>query len=180
MNRITLCIGGCRSGKSRYAQELAESLSANRRCYLATCLPRDDEMKARIAKHQADRDHTWRLVETPVRLPEAIAEESGRADVILADCLTLWMTNLLLDPDESENIGNRLAALEASLAAARCPVILVSNEVGCGIVPENRLAREFRDRAGEMNQRVAEAADSVVWTVAGIPLFIKGTPPQAD
>lgn len=180
MNPIVLCIGGCRSGKSRYAQELAESLHPDGRCYIATCVPHDAEMKQRVADHQAQRDATWRLVEAPIGLPEAIVGESGRAKVILADCLTLWMTNLMLDPEETGNIGNRLAELESALTVAQCPVILVSNEVGCGIVPENRLAREFRDRAGQMNQRVAAAAHTVVWTVAGIPVFIKGTPPHPD
>jgi adenosylcobinamide kinase/adenosylcobinamide-phosphate guanylyltransferase len=173
MKKITLVIGGCRSGKSRRALDLAEQVSENRKIFIATCVPYDDEMKQRVVNHQKERSPDWATVEAPIRLPEAIIENSQNADVILADCLTLWVTNLLLDPDEAEKIEDHIRHLTESLDMAKCPVILVSNEVGAGIVPENKLARQFRDIAGKINQTVAAHADTVIWMVAGIPVTIK-------
>lgn len=173
MKKNTLVIGGCRSGKSSRALELAEQVSGSRKIFIATCVPYDDEMKQRVANHQKERPPGWTTVETPIRLPDAIIENSRNADVILADCLTLWMTNLLLDPDEAEKIEAHISRLTESLEMAKCPVILVSNEVGAGIVPENKLAREFRDIVGKTNQTVAAHADTVIWMVAGIPVTIK-------
>jgi len=166
-------IGGCRSGKSSHALELAERISENRKTFIATCVPHDDEMRERVTKHQQERHSGWATAEVPILLPEAILENSRKADVILADCLTLWITNLLLDPDESEKIDEHIRKLTKSFEKAQCPVILVSNEVGAGIVPENKLSREFRDIMGATNQRVAACADRVIWMVAGIPVTIK-------
>ncbi|GBC64014.1 bifunctional adenosylcobinamide kinase/adenosylc obinamide-phosphate guanylyltransferase [Desulfonema ishimotonii] len=173
MKDITFVVGGCRSGKSGYGQRLAESVSDKNRIFIATCVPYDDEMRDRVKKHREVRDRNWTTVEAPILLPEAIVESSRKGAVVLADCLTLWVTNLLLDPAESERVDGHIEKLIAALGRAECPVILVSNEVGCGIVPENKLARLFRDIVGTVNQSVASASDHVVWTVAGIDVKIK-------
>ncbi len=174
MPKITFVIGGCRSGKSRHAQELAEATAPANRVYVATCVPYDDEMRDRVRKHQADRDRTWKTVEAPLDLPDTIRDTSRESGVLLVDCLTLWTTNLLLDPERSDRMPLWIDRLAEALEAAQCPVILVSNEVGGGIVPENALARQFRDWVGTLNQRIAACADRVIWTVAGIPVTIKG------
>lgn len=178
---ITFVTGGCRSGKSRHAQAMAEAAAPTNRVYIATCVPRDEEMRDRVRRHQADRDRSWTTVEAPIDLPGAMAEQRRQAAVVLADCLTLWTTNLLLDPAEADRTNTHLQNLTNALSGDGCPVILVSNEVGCGIVPENTLARRFRDLVGFVNQRVAATADRVVWCVSGIPVTIKGptTPPSA-
>lgn len=164
-------LGGARSGKSRYAEALITRLPSPW-VYFATAQAFDDEMRARIAEHRARRAAEWRTVEAPLALPDAL-RNAGNAPV-LVDCLTLWLTNLILaDAD--------LAAAEASLDAAldrAAPTVLVSNEVGLGIVPDNALARRFRDHAGRLHQRLAARADRVVFTVAGLPLFVKGGPDE--
>jgi len=167
-------IGGCRSGKSRYAQEFAESIAADRRIFIATCVPQDEEMQDRIARHQRQRDDSWMTVEAPIQLPQAVAEHSREASVVLVDCLTLWITNLLMQPADDASIADHVERLVEAVRHAGCPVILVSNEVGTGIVPENKLARQFRDLVGLANQRLAAYADTVVWMAAGIPVRIKG------
>jgi adenosylcobinamide kinase/adenosylcobinamide-phosphate guanylyltransferase len=169
----TLVIGGCKSGKSRHALDLAEGYGL-RKIFMATCIPRDDEMKERVARHKAERDGQWRTLDVPVDLPEAIAEHGRDGNVILVDCLTLWITNLLMQPATCGSVAARVEALVTALARATSPVVLVSNEVGAGIVPENRLARLFRDEAGIANQKVAAAVDRVVWMVAGIANVVKG------
>ncbi|MBW2742343.1 MAG: bifunctional adenosylcobinamide kinase/adenosylcobinamide-phosphate guanylyltransferase [Deltaproteobacteria bacterium] len=167
-----LVIGGCRSGKSRYALELAKQVPGDRRIFIATCVPKDNEMKMRVAHHKKGRDKSWSTIEVPIRLPEAIIEYSRKSDVILVDCLTLWISNVILDNNDLD-IFEAALRLTGSLKDAQCPVILVSNEVGTGIVPENRLARLFRDAAGIVNQNVATSSDRVIWMVAGIPVTIK-------
>lgn len=169
-----IIVGGCRSGKSRYALELAEQIPGDRRIFIATCVPCDDEMKQRVAHHQKERGQTWSTIEVPVLLPEAIDENSQKGNVILIDCMTLWISNLLLETDDLEKIAEHVQRLAQSLDRAKCPVILVSNEVGTGIVPENRLARLFRDAVGFANQHVAACSNRVIWMVAGIPVTIKG------
>jgi len=166
-------IGGCRSGKSRHALEQAEKISGSKRIFIATCMPLDDEMKERIDHHKKERDKSWTTVEAPVQLPEVINEKSREGDVILVDCLTLWINNLLMETESTDIIDDHIQKLITALEEAECPVILVSNEVGAGIVPENKLARQFRDLAGFANQKVAECANSVIWMVAGIPVSIK-------
>ncbi|MBW1821865.1 MAG: bifunctional adenosylcobinamide kinase/adenosylcobinamide-phosphate guanylyltransferase [Deltaproteobacteria bacterium] len=173
MKETTLIIGGCRSGKSRHALELAEKISGSKRIFIATCMPLDDEMKERIDRHKKERDKSWTTIEAPIELPKVINEKSREGDVILVDCLTLWINNLIMETEDSDIINQRIHKLILSLKEAKCLVILVSNEVGAGIVPENRLARLFRDYAGFVNQKVAECADSVIWMVAGIPVVIK-------
>jgi adenosylcobinamide kinase/adenosylcobinamide-phosphate guanylyltransferase len=167
-------IGGCRSGKSGHALELALEMAGKAKLFMATCIPHDDEMKERVARHQAERSSSWQTLEVPVALPEAIREKSTVSDLILVDCLTLWISNLLMETDEMAQIEQHIQRLTLSLEAAQCPVILVSNEVGNGIVPDNRLARQFRDAVGFANQRVAACVDRVILLTAGIPMTLKG------
>ena len=164
---IVLLLGGARSGKSRIAQARAEARSGAL-VYLATGEALDAEMADRIAKHRAERGARWRTVEVPLELPEAIRQENGR--VVLVDCLTLWLSNLLLgEHDVAAATGHLLAALED----AGGTVLLVSNEVGMGIVPENALARRFRDEAGRLHQQVATVATEVSLVAAGLMLRMK-------
>lgn len=162
-------LGGARSGKSRYAQTRAEALGGQR-CYIATAQAFDDEMRDRIAHHQADRERGWETVEEPFDLPEAITAHSCPACVLLVDCLTLWTSNLLL---AGHDIPAATGKLTDTIRAASGPIILVANEVGQGIVPENALARRFRDEAGLVNQRVAAAVAEVQFLVAGLPMKLK-------
>lgn len=162
-------IGGARSGKSRYAQSRIEALPG-RLAFIATAESGDAEMAARIARHQADRGPRWTAQEAPVNLPEAIIAAPAFADAIVVDCLTLWLSNLLLGKHDTEAAA---AALDNALRRSRVPIALVANEVGHGIVPTNDLARRFRDEAGRLNQRVAAMADEVVFVTAGLPLTLK-------
>ncbi|RJQ57991.1 MAG: bifunctional adenosylcobinamide kinase/adenosylcobinamide-phosphate guanylyltransferase [Desulfobacteraceae bacterium] len=173
-NDHTLVIGGCRSGKSRYALALAERYTGRSRIFLATSVPQDAEMEERVRRHRLERGGGWETVEVPLRLPEAVLESSGRAGVLLVDCITLWISNLLFEKLPEDEIASRVEKLIESVQDSRCPVILVTNEVGGGVVPENALARQFRDVVGGANQRIAAASDRVVWVAAGIPVPIKG------
>jgi adenosylcobinamide kinase/adenosylcobinamide-phosphate guanylyltransferase len=172
--RLALVLGGARSGKSRYGLNLAARLPAPR-LFIATCEPRDAEMEARIAAHQRERGSDWLCREVPLGLAEALDTAQEGHGVILVDCLTMWVSNLLLRADASpgslQTAGERL--LE-TLARTSTPTILISNEVGWGIVPESPLGREFRDQAGWLHQRLAQVADCVVLVVAGLPLGLKG------
>ena len=174
MKEIVFAIGGCRSGKSRQALETAEAMPGDQKVFLATCVPQDAEMRRRVAQHQQERSREWRTIEAPVHLPRAIDELSRQADVLLIDCLTLWVSNLMMEIDDDETILGQIPDLIRALESAVCPVVLVSNEVGAGIVPENELSRRFRDLVGSVNQAVAGCADRVVWMVAGLPVRIKG------
>ncbi len=173
MNELTFVIGGCRSGKSKHALQIAEDMPGGRKIYIATCVPQDDEMRQRVAKHQRERSQNWKTVEEPLLLPEAILEHSSEADVVLVDCLTLWLSNLLMETSDEEKLEDKISQLTKALKKATCPLILVSNEVGTGIVPENKLARQYRDFTGHANQAVGKAAGRVIWMVAGIPVNIK-------
>jgi adenosylcobinamide kinase/adenosylcobinamide-phosphate guanylyltransferase len=173
VNKIIFVIGGCRSGKSNYAMQTAEEIATEQKIYIATCVPQDDEMKRRVARHQKERSQNWVTVEAPLDLPGAILQNSRRANVILVDCLTLWMSNLLIETGDENKIEETISQLTNALEKAKCPIILVSNEVGTGIVPENALARQFRDITGWLNQAVAKYANKVVWMVAGIPVTVK-------
>jgi adenosylcobinamide kinase/adenosylcobinamide-phosphate guanylyltransferase len=172
---LTFFLGGCRSGKSGLALKAASAIPADRRVFIATSMPFDDEMKARVARHRAERGAGWITVEAPLALAEAIAENARSGCVVLVDCLTLWISNMLLETGAPAAVEPRIPHLIRTLAQAPCPVVLVSNEVGAGIVPENTLARQFRDLAGTANQAVSAAANRVVWVVAGIPVTIKPT-----
>lgn len=173
MGKSIFVIGGCRSGKSSHALALAERRPGNRKIFMATCVPRDSEMQDRVARHQRERGSLWETLEIPVRIADAIGRRSADADVILVDCLTLWISNLMLDHRGMDEIIGHVDLLARSVEAARCPVILVSNEVGAGIVPENDLARFFRDAVGFANQRIADCCNRVIWMVAGIPVAVK-------
>ena len=174
MKEIIFVIGGCRSGKSRHALQSAEKMPGNRKIYIATCVPQDNEMKQRVARHQKERSQNWVTVEEPLHLPQALLENSPKADVMLVDCLTLWVSNLLMETDDEEKLEEAISQLIDTLEKATCPIVLVSNEVGTGIVPENRLARQYRDIIGLANQAVAKTAGKVIWMVAGIPVTVKG------
>jgi adenosylcobinamide kinase/adenosylcobinamide-phosphate guanylyltransferase len=168
---ITLVLGGARSGKSRYAEKLIESETAPW-IYLATAEARDGEMDRRIAEHRARRDRNWQTIEAPHDLAGAIAAlPPGSA--VLVDCLTLWLSNRLLADGD---IDREIADLERALASHDGAVAVVSNDVGSGIVPDNQLARRFRDLQGVLNQRIAAKASRVVLMVAGLPLAVKETP----
>ena len=174
--QLVLVLGGCRSGKSRFAQELAERLG-KRKLFVATAEPFDDEMRERIAKHRAARGLEWQTVEAPVALAEAMRENAGQADVVLVDCLTVWLGNLLCAEQPARRHDDAVPSLLAELGRRRSHVVVVSNEVGLGIVPENALARRFRDEQGRLNQQVAAVADCVVFVAAGLPMALKGTLP---
>lgn len=163
-----LVLGGARSGKSRHAQAVAEAaaeLDGTRLLYVATAQAFDGEMEDRIARHRADRDARWRTVEAPIALAATLAAEDGADVIMLVDCLTLWMSNLLL---ADEVIAARTDDLAKTIIGLKGRVILVSNEVGLGIVPDNALARRFRDAAGLLHQRVAVQVDSVDIVMAGL------------
>ena len=161
-----LVLGGARSGKSAHAERLIEALGGPA-LYIATAAAGDSEMAARIAAHRARRGALWTTREAPLDLAAAIAAADRPA---LVDCLTLWVSNLMHAGRDVAAEGERVIA---ALAEARAPVVLVANEVGLGIVPDNALAREFRDLAGRLNQRIAGAADTVVFIAAGLPLVLK-------
>ncbi len=167
--QITLVLGGARSGKSSYAQAAAEQ-TAGDLIYIATAQAFDAEMTDRIARHQSDRGPRWQTVECPIDLSTAISVHQGAGKTILIDCLTLWLSNLILN---DHDITSASTALIASLKTSCSQVILVSNEVGQGIVPENMLARRFRDEAGWLNQAAAAAADKVWLVTAGLPFCLK-------
>ncbi|MBM3559855.1 MAG: bifunctional adenosylcobinamide kinase/adenosylcobinamide-phosphate guanylyltransferase [Alphaproteobacteria bacterium] len=170
LSGLTLVLGGARSGKSQYAEGLVEAAPCARRVYVATGEAGDAEMAARIAAHRKRRGVGWTTVEAPRDLAGAIARESRPGSVVLVDCLTLWLSNLLLAGDDHDAMR---ASLLGALAMVRGPVVCVANEVGLGIVPDNALARAFRDAAGRLNQDVAAAADCVVFLAAGLPLVLK-------
>lgn len=166
--RSLLVIGAARSGKSRYGQECAER-SGKRLVLIATAAAGDPEMAQRIAAHRAARGPHWKVVEERLELARVLERESAADRILLVDCLTLWLSNLLL-AGRTEEEGEGLARSIGRLAG---PAILVSNEVGAGIVPDNALARGFRDAQGRLNQRMASACEAVVLVAAGLPLVLK-------
>ena len=163
---LTLVLGGARSGKSRYGEAVIEALPAPW-TYIATAQSFDAEMEARIAQHRARRGPGWHTVEAPLELAEALRAAPGP---VLVDCLTLWLTNVLIG---EHDVDAAIGSLEEACAARPAPTVLVSNEVGFGIVPENALARRFRDAAGILHQRLAAKASRVVLMVAGLPMIVK-------
>jgi adenosylcobinamide kinase/adenosylcobinamide-phosphate guanylyltransferase len=165
-----LILGGARSGKSRYAETLIESV-AGAGTYVATAEAGDAEMAARIAEHRSRRGRFWHTVEAPLDLVAAIAAHTAPERPLLVDCLTLWLSNLLLAGRVVEHEAETLCG---ALRRAGGPVVLVANEVGLGLVPETPLGRRFRDEAGRLNQRIAALADRVVFVAAGLPLVLKG------
>ena len=165
-----LVLGGARSGKSNFAEGLALETGLVRH-YVATGRAWDDEMKDRIARHRADRGDSWVTHEEPMALVELLQSLDAPGNVILVDCLTLWVTNLMM---EDRSIADESARLATFLELASARIVLVSNEVGLGIVPDNKMAREFRDHAGRLHQSVAKAAREVYFVAAGLPLKMKG------
>lgn len=164
-----LILGGARSGKSRHAQSLAEAFDGDL-VFIATGEAYDDEMAERIDRHRADRGPRWDTIEAPLALGDAIRAHAAPDKLLLIDCLTLWVSNLM---QAGRDIVDATADLVAALDEAPGPVILVTNEVGLGIVPDNALARRFRDEAGRVNQAVAAAANEVSFVAAGLPLRLK-------
>ncbi len=172
MGRIYFITGGARSGKSAFAEKLAVSLPG-KRAYVATAQALDEEMAARIAKHRQDRGAAWDTFEEPLAIADLLRKLSERYPVILLDCITLWLSNVMAHTAGDGDVMDRSSDLVSAVASCKGHCIIVSNEVGLGIVPDNPLARKFRDLAGMLNQRIAQAADEVYFTAAGIPLKIK-------
>ena len=170
---IVLVLGGARSGKSAYAEKLVTE-SGLAATYIATAEPGDEEMQARIAEHRARRGAAWRTVEAPLNLEEALTEAAGAGRAVLVDCLTLWISNLMLESEDVEARGKLLADVTRKASGLR---VIVSNEVGLGVVPDNALARRFRDAQGRLNQKMAEIAGRVVFMAAGLPLVMKEVAP---
>ena len=171
--KVMLLTGGARAGKSRYAERLMLARPA-RHAVIATAVAGDEEMKQRILRHKAERDPSWEVFEQPISIRAAIRNAARQDRIVLLDCLTLWISNLMA---EKRDIEVEVQGLVGTLHIAAGPVIIVSNEVGLGIVPDNPLARAFRDHLGRANQAVAAAADCAVLMTAGIPLALKGTLP---
>ena len=163
-------LGGARSGKSRFAESLVSDTGLERH-YVATGQAWDDEMRERIAQHRADRGDLWQTHEEPMNLVSRLAAIDGERRAVLVDCLTLWVTNLMM---AERDIAAEFAALTEFLPKAKARLVLVSNEVGLGIVPDNRMAREFRDHAGRLHQMIAAASAEVYFIAAGLPLKMKG------
>lgn len=184
MAHLILITGGCRSGKSRYAQTLAEGLPG-RRLFIATCPVLDAEMQDRVRRHREARAaHAWETVEAPADLAEALEQSAAHErDVVLVDCLTLWINNLMHEASlrgkdlSEDDIAARCDELLAAARRSAGTVIFVTNEVGLGIVPDNALARRFRDLVGRCNQTIAAGADTVTLVTCGIPLTLKGACP---
>lgn len=175
MSQHILVLGGARSGKTALAERLAMRLGT-RPAYLATAEALDDEMSERVAAHQRTREGSFATIEEPLELAQALFAAAQSHDVILVDCLTLWISNLLgMEQDVADGVEELIEALE-TIESSR--VILVSNEVGLGIVPDNPLARSFRDLAGSTHQRLAEICGQVYFVVAGIPMVVKGEAPE--
>jgi adenosylcobinamide kinase / adenosylcobinamide-phosphate guanylyltransferase len=164
---VTLILGGARSGKSRHA----ESLAQGERHYIATAKAFDDEMRSRIDQHQKQRGDGWTTHEEQFGLPRKLAEIDGAGRFILVDCLTLWLSNLMLAERDWKGPATALCGMLQRMTA---DVVLVSNEVGLGIVPDTPLGRAFRDAQGTLNQQVAKVADRVVFVAAGLPMVLKG------
>ncbi len=170
VDKLYLVLGGARSGKSRHAESLVEARPPPWR-YIATAEPLDEEMRRRIDAHKARRGSGWHTVEAPLELAPALDD---RADgmAVLVDCLTLWLSNLMLN---ERRVDEAVDGLLTALERRRAPTVLVSNEVGLGIVPDNALARDFRDAAGDLHAKLAARAEHVHFMVAGIPTIVKGT-----
>ncbi|PIE70760.1 MAG: bifunctional adenosylcobinamide kinase/adenosylcobinamide-phosphate guanylyltransferase [Deltaproteobacteria bacterium] len=175
MHAIFYVTGGCRSGKTRFAMDLAESTASSGRVYLATCEPVDAEMKRRVARHRNERGSGWRTVEEPLDLTGTLTRIAGDASVVLIDCFTLWVSNRMMAGDTETDIRSHAKALMEVIGMRVCPVVMVSNEVGWGIVPEHPLSRAFRDILGEVNQFLARAADTAVLMASGMPVYLKGS-----
>jgi adenosylcobinamide kinase / adenosylcobinamide-phosphate guanylyltransferase len=174
MTRHVLVLGGARSGKTSFAERLSIR-SGSKPAYLATAEALDGEMRDRVESHQRGRAGRFQTIEEPLALSDAIIKASANHDVILVDCLTLWITNLLVAGEQVAGAVEELGATLVQLKRAK--IVLVSNEVGMGIVPDNAMARTFRDLAGSAHQRLAEICDDVYFVAAGLPMTLKGEAP---
>jgi adenosylcobinamide kinase/adenosylcobinamide-phosphate guanylyltransferase len=169
---VTLVLGGARSGKSRYAQELASAFE--RVVYIATARRGDAEMSAKIAQHRRDRPAWWKTVEAPAGLDRVLREHGSSADLLLIDCMTLYMANIMGRKSSTRRQAeSHVERLCAAVREAQASVVIVSNEVGSGVVPSYRSGRDYRDLLGEVNQQIAKVADRVILMVAGLPLTLK-------
>ena len=171
-NDALLVLGGARSGKSRYARRLAET-SGRSLVFVATATAADAEMEQRIARHKAERAAPWRLIEEKLALTETLQRETAPDRIVLVDCVTFWLANLLFEGRDIDGETERLAAAVQGLAG---PAIFVANEVGSGIVPQTAMGRSFRDAQGWLNQKLAESCRHVVLVAAGLPLVLKPRP----
>jgi len=171
--RIIFITGGCRSGKSRFALDYANQHFSTK-LYLATCEALDEEMAQRIAHHKKTRSPEWQTIEEPVEVVDKIRQYSDKTDVILLDCITLWLSNLLMRQMDDTEILKEISGLIDTIQEKQTSFIFVSNEVGLGIVPADPLSRRFRDLSGIANQRIAEAVDTAIFMASGIPIFLKG------
>jgi adenosylcobinamide kinase/adenosylcobinamide-phosphate guanylyltransferase len=172
MGKITFILGGARSGKSRFAVKLAQG-NGRKVAFIATCLPLDSEMKKRIGIHKKTRPSHWRTFEAPRDISSLLKQIGHKFETIIIDCLTLLVSNLLLKGLDGTDIESRVNKILRSLKKIKAKAIIVSNETGLGIVPENKLARDFRDISGRINQTVASKSDEVIFMLAGLPLKIK-------
>lgn len=172
MKHITLITGGARSGKSDYAQQLAKP--CGKKAFIATAEPIDDEMKQRIIRHKHDRDASFYLIEEPIELARAIRSLPEEMEIAVIDCLTVWVGNCLYKQESEKNELFDGATLIEALKVAPCDLVIVTNEVGLGIIPDNELSRRYRDVIGMLNRNIADLAQKVILMVSGIPVVIKG------
>jgi len=171
--RLIFITGGCRSGKSRYALDYANR-HYSKKIYLATCEALDEEMAQRIEHHKKMRGQEWQTIEEPIEIVNKITQYGDEADVILLDCITLWLSNLLMRRKDDREILEEISRFIDTIKEKQTSLILVSNEVGFGIVPVDPLGRRFRDLSGMANQKIAEVVNTVILMVSGIPIFLKG------
>ena len=172
MGKFIFIVGGARSGKSRYAQDLAKGIS-KKVAFIATCEPLDPEMKRRVALHKKSRPRYWKIIEEPKNVKSSLAKLKNKVDVVIIDCLGLLVSNFLSDNVKERTIEKEINAIANALSKSRLTSIVVSNEVGSGIVPDNPLARDFRDILGLTNQMMAKKADECITMQSGIPVKIK-------
>lgn len=172
MGHLIFIIGGARSGKSAYAIEVGSKIPG-RKAFIATSEAFDEEMRERIVMHRKNRPVDWETIEEPIAINNVLQKIDGLYNVIIVDCLTLWLSNLLGKDVDREHISEEIELLVAAIKAVSYTAIIVSNEVGQGVVPENKMARVFRDMSGLMNRKVACVADEVYLVTCGIPLKIK-------
>jgi adenosylcobinamide kinase / adenosylcobinamide-phosphate guanylyltransferase len=164
--------GGCRSGKSQFALDYANH-HFHKKLYLATAEAFDEEMDKRIEDHKKKRGLDWQTVEEPIKVADAIRQHANHTEVILLDCITLWLSNLLMRQKSDHEVMNEVSTLIDTVKQGQSSFIIVSNEVGMGIVPVESLGRRFRDLAGMANQKIADVAQTVVFMVSGMPVFLK-------
>lgn len=171
--RMIFITGGCRSGKSRFALDYANR-HFSKKLYLATCEVLDEEMARRVENHKRMRGLEWQTIEEHIEIVDKIRQYGDEVEVILLDCITLWLSNLLMKWEDDRRVMDEMSRLTDTIHHAQTSSILVSNEVGMGIVPADPLSRRFRDLSGMANQKIAEAANMVIFMVSGIPIFLKG------